>query len=85
LERETQHPLAHELFGQHLIDQQGRALGHAPRPAARAKSPTFATEGDQVLGVTRLAAHPQNAMVQPTSFEVILELALHIACSHSST
>ena len=42
LERETQDPLAHGLLGQHLVDQQGRALGHAPCPAARAKTPTFA-------------------------------------------
>jgi hypothetical protein len=32
-----------------------------------------------VLGVTRLATYPQKAMVQPTTFEVILELESHIA------
>ena len=30
------------ILGQHLVDQQGHALGHARRPAARAKTPTFA-------------------------------------------
>lgn len=29
--------------------------------------------------MTRLAAHPQKAMVQQTTFEEILEFALHIA------
>ncbi len=29
--------------------------------------------------MTTLATYPQKAMVQPTTFEVILELALHIA------
>ena len=53
-------------------------LGQKPRRSPEA--PTVgATEGDQLLGVTRLAVHPQKAMVQPTTFEVILELALHIA------
>lgn len=78
-QRETQQPLAHGLLGQHIVDQQGRVLGHPPCPAARAKTPTFATEGEQVLGVTRLAAHPQEAVFQPAAFEVILKLALHIA------
>ena len=32
-----------------------------------------------MLDVTRLAAHPQKAMFQPSAFEVILEFALHIA------
>ena len=31
-----------------------------------------------MLGVTRRAAHPQKAMVQPTTFEVILEFPLHV-------
>jgi hypothetical protein len=53
-------------------------LGQKPRRSP--KAPTFgATEGDQVLGVTRLATYPQKAMVQPTTFEVILELESHIA------
>jgi len=57
-----------------------RAPQLAQKPRRSPKAPTVgATEGDQVLGVTRLAAHPQKAMVQPTTFEVILELALHIA------
>jgi hypothetical protein len=31
LKWETQHPRAHELLGQRLVNQQGCALGHAPR------------------------------------------------------
>ena len=76
LQRETQHPLAQSLprersecfeyglLGQHIFDQQGCALGHAPRPATRIKTPTSATEGNQVLGVADSRADscpaPQN-------------------------
>jgi len=38
----------------------------------------FTTEGDQVLGMTRLAPHPQEAVFQPPAFEVALEFSLHI-------
>ena len=34
--RDAQHPLAYRLLGKDLIDQQGSALGHAPRAAAGA-------------------------------------------------
>ena len=30
-------------------------------------------KGEEVLGVTRLAAHPQEAVFQPAAFEVVLE------------
>lgn len=76
---EAQDPLAHRLLGQNFIDQQRRTFGHASRPATGAEAAAFATEGNQVLDVTRLTAHPQKAMFQPAAFEVILELALHIA------
>jgi hypothetical protein len=75
---ETQHPLAHGLPGQYF-DQQGRALGHAPRPTARAKSTALTTEGDQVLSVAGRAALPQKAVFQPAAFEVVLEFTLYIA------
>ncbi len=56
--RKAQHPLAHRLLGEDLIDQQGGAFGHAPRPAARTKAARFAAESDQMLGMAGLAAHP---------------------------
>ena len=61
-----------------VIDQQGRAFGHAPRPAARTETPALAAEGNQMLDVAALATYPQEAMFQPTAFEVILEFPLDI-------
>ncbi len=43
------------------------------------KTPTLATEGEQVLSETRLAAHPQKAMFQPATFEKFFKFPLHIA------
>lgn len=54
------------------------ALGHAPLPTARAEAPSFAAEGDQVLGAMGLAACLQKAVFQPAAFEVVLELTLYI-------
>jgi len=77
--RKTEHPLTHGLFGQHFVVQQGRALGHAPRPAARAKTTAFAAERNQMLDVAALATYPQEAMLQKSALKVILEFPLHIA------
>jgi len=33
----AQHPLAHRLLGKHFVDEQRRALRHAPRPATGAE------------------------------------------------
>ena len=50
--------LAHGLFGEDFVDQQRGALGHAPGTATGAETPPLAAMGDQVLGMTGLAAHP---------------------------
>ena len=42
LVRETQYPLAHGLFGQYFVNQQGRAFGHATCTTARAEPSSFA-------------------------------------------
>lgn len=76
--RETQHPLAHGLLRQYLVDQQHRTFGHPTRPATGTKSTALTAEGDQALGVTRLAAHPQKAVFQPAAFEVVLKFSLYI-------
>jgi len=52
-------------------------LGQKPRRSP--KAPTFgATEGDQMLGVAGLAAHPQKAVFETAAFQVVLELAVHV-------
>ena len=77
--RETQHPLAHGLLRQYLVDQQRRTFGHPTRPATGTKSTALTAEGNQAHGVTRLAAHPQKAVFQPAAFEVVLEFSLYTA------
>ena len=74
----AQHPLAHRLLGKHLIDQQRRALGHAPRPTAGAKTASFTAERHQVLGMAGVAAHPQKAMLQAPATQVLFEFLLHV-------
>lgn len=77
LVRETQYPLAHGLFGQYFVNQQGRAFGHATCTTARAEPSSFAAESNQVLGMAGLAAHPQKTMFQPAAFEKFLKFPLH--------
>jgi len=71
--RETQYPLAHGLFGQYFVNQQGRTFGHATCTTARAEPSSFAAESNQVLGMAGLAAHPQEAMHQAPALQVRLE------------
>jgi hypothetical protein len=58
------------LFREDLVDQQRRALDHAPGTAARTKAPPFAAEGYQVFLVTGRATHAQKAMLQAPALEV---------------
>ena len=58
-------------------DQQRRALNHAPRSAARTKPTLLAADGNQFLGVTILATHPQEPILQQPALQVILELSVH--------
>ena len=76
--RKAQHPLAHRLLGKHRIAPQGRALGHAPRPAAGAKAARLAAERHRVLGMAGVAAHPQKALLQAAATQVVFEFLLHI-------
>jgi len=57
--------LSYPIQRQDLVNQQGRTLSHPPRSAARAKAAPFAAEGNQMLGVAGLAAHPQKTVFQP--------------------
>jgi hypothetical protein len=61
--RNAQHPLPHRLLGKHLVDQQRRALRHAPRAAARAEDAAFAAERHQALGVATVAAATQKTVL----------------------
>jgi hypothetical protein len=46
-------------------------LGQNPRP--------LTTEGDEFLSVVGIAAHAQEAVLQPSTLQVVLELALNVA------
>ena len=59
LERETQYPLAYGLLGQHFVDPQGRALHHAPCPAAGAETSPFTAKGNPMLCMAGVTTHPQ--------------------------
>jgi hypothetical protein len=61
---------------QHLVHQQGNTVGHSSGPATGAKTAAFATERHQFLMVTGLTANPQEAMLKPTAFEVLIKFAL---------
>ena len=78
-ERHTQHPLAHRLMRQDYIHQQGRTLGHAPRPATGTIAAAFAAERHQVFGMAGFAAQPQKAVFKTAEFKVIAELPLDMA------
>jgi len=52
----------------YLVDQQGRTLSHAPRPATGTKTAAFATEGNKMLGMAVIALHAQEAMFQSYAF-----------------
>ena len=56
--RERQHPLAHGHAGEHVLDQPGRGLHHAPRAARRAETPALAAERHQALVAAARALPP---------------------------
>ena len=77
-EREAQHPLAHGLMRQHLVYQQGRALGHAPGAAAWAEATALTTEGHELLGMAVRTAHAQEAVFQTATLQESIEFPRNI-------
>jgi hypothetical protein len=73
LKREAQYPLPNWLMGQHIINQQGGALCHSPRTAARTKPSAFTTERNQVLMVTIFTTYSQKPIFQTTALEVLFK------------
>jgi len=66
------------VLGKHLVDQQRATLGHALETAAGTRSPPFAAERRQVLGITGFATHPQKPMLETPALEVVLEPPFHV-------
>ena len=69
-----QHPLPDRHLGNHLIDEDRSALGHAPRNARGAKPAPLAGERHQLLVRAVNAAHAQKSVRQNPAFEKALEL-----------
>ena len=82
--RQRQHPLPQRALGQHLIGQQCSRLGHAPRTTRRAEPALLAAEGHQLLGVALLAAHAQEALLQPPALQVGVEFLLYVVRQRSA-
>ena len=72
--RHAQHPLAHRHARQHVVDEAGRALRHAPAPAARAEATPFARERDEAFERALAAPQPGKAPLQYAAREKIPEL-----------
>ncbi len=75
--RYAEYPLADGLLGQNFVNQQRGGIGHAPCTAARAEAATFTAECDQLLGVALATPDSQKTILEPTTLEEILKLALH--------
>ena len=78
LEWETQYPLAHRLFGQYLIDQQGRTLRHPPGTATRAETAPLTTESDQAL--SNKPGYPAGPGAITLSVRSITVIVAHAHC-----
>ncbi len=74
---DRQHPLAHRLAGEHLLDQMRRGLHHAPGIAGGAHATAFAGKGDQEVVAALRAARPGKARGEDPTFQIAPELALH--------
>src|SRR2546428_10060059 len=72
--RHAWHPLAHRHARQHVVDEAGRALRHAPAPAARAEATPFARERDEAFERALAAPQPGKAPLQYATREKIPEL-----------
>ena len=65
-------PLAKRDIGKYIIREQSSTLGHAARAAAGAETALLAAESDQVLGMTSIAAHAQETVLETPALEVLL-------------
>jgi hypothetical protein len=62
-----------------MVAMFARALHHAPRPTAGAKSASLATEGQQLLGTTVAAVDSRESILQATALQIALEPAPHVS------
>jgi hypothetical protein len=70
--------LAHRLFGQYLIDQQGRTLHHPPGTATGAETAPLTTESDQAL--SNKPGYPAGPGAITLSVRSITVIVAHAHC-----
>jgi hypothetical protein len=70
LELATAAGTALDLHAEHALQ--------APRTAGRAETALLTTERHELLRMAVLAAHAQEALLQPAALEICLELFLHV-------
>ena len=71
-ERQAQYLLAHGHPRQHLVDEAGSALGHAPAAAARAEAPALAGERHEPLKRAIVAPEAREAVRQHTASQEVV-------------
>ncbi len=74
--RQRQDPLAHWYLWQHLVDEIGGTLRHAPPPTAQAEAAPPAGEGQEALKGAVGAPQPGEAVGEHAAREELAELLL---------
>src|SRR5712691_2032818 len=74
---QTQHPLAHGHARQHLVDNTGGALRHAPPAATRAEAPALAGKRHEPLHSAVGALQAREAVRQHPAGQEISELLFY--------
>jgi len=75
--REAQDPLAGRDARQHILDEAGGGLGHAPAAAARTEAAPFARERHEPFDCAHVASKTGEAVRQHTAREEFAELSFH--------
>jgi hypothetical protein len=76
--RKRHHPLAHRHLREHVLDEVGGRLGHAPGGAGRAQAAALAGVGDQEVVAASVAVCSREAAGQDPALEVAAQLALDV-------
>ena len=78
---ERDHPLAHLHLWEHVLDEMGSRLGHAPRGAGRAEAAALAGEGDHEVVAAVVTACAGEAAGKDAALEIGAQLALDVPLS----
>jgi hypothetical protein len=67
----------HRHLGQDPVDEVDGEVAHAPTEAARAEAAALAGEGDRVHSAAPGAQTTREAVLEPSTPEILLDLAHH--------